>query len=81
MSNPGLTPEWAKIILDSHQKDFVGECPICLGELCHNFQASDFSSNPPLHAGGIADDVASCGTVESEDAPESTPLPLPLMHC
>ena len=67
MSNPGLTPEWAKIILDSHQKRFVDECPICLNDLCHNFQASDLSASHPLPGGAVADDVASCGTVEYED--------------
>ena len=73
MSNPGLTPEWAKIILDSHQKRFVDECPICLNDLCHHFQASDLSA-AQYPGGAIADDVASCGTVESEDSPEGALL-------
>ena len=62
MSNPGLTPEWASIILDSHQKNFADECAICFSEIGHDFRTAE------LHVRAEEfDDVASAGTAESDD--------------
>jgi hypothetical protein len=63
MSNPGLTPQWANIILDSHQKNFADECAICFSEIKHSFSPADLA----VKADGVEDDVASCGTDESDD--------------
>lgn len=69
MSNPGLTPEWAKVILDCHRKRFVDECAICFSEILHNFRLHD-----TVAAGGdTADDVVSCGTSESEHSGGTAP--------
>lgn len=62
MSNPGLTPEWASITLDSHQKGFADECAICFSEIGHDFRVADLAVKADDY-----DDVASAGTVESED--------------
>lgn len=62
MSNPGLTPEWASIILDSHQKNFADECAICFSEIGHDFRVAELAVKADDH-----DDVASAGTAESDD--------------
>ena len=62
MSSPGLTPEWATIILDSHQKNFADECAICFSEINHDFRIAHLSDKTEE-----LDDVASAGTAESED--------------
>lgn len=72
MSNPGLTPEWAKVILDCHRKRFVDECAICFSEISHNFRLHDAAV---AAAGDTADDVVSCGTSESEHSGGASPVP------
>lgn len=62
MSNPGLTPEWASIILDSHQKNFADECAICFSEIAHDFRVAELAVKADDH-----DDVASAGTAESDE--------------
>lgn len=62
MSNPGLTAEWASIVLDSHQKHFADECAICFSEIHHDFRIADLNVRAEEQ-----DDVASAGTVESDD--------------
>ena len=62
MSNPGLTPEWASIILDSHQKNFADECAICFSEIGHDFRMAELNVRAEEF-----DDVASAGTAESDD--------------
>jgi hypothetical protein len=62
MSNPGLTPEWASIVLDSHQKIFANECAICFSDISHEFG----TTNLDVKADEF-DDVASAGTMESDD--------------
>ena len=62
MSNPGLTPEWASIVLDSHQKNFADECAICFSEITHDFRVPELAIKAE-----DCDDVASAGTVQSDD--------------
>jgi hypothetical protein len=62
MSNPGLTPEWASITLDSHQKNFADECAICFSEIAHDFRVAELNVKAEDF-----DDVASAGTAESDD--------------
>jgi hypothetical protein len=49
--------------LDSHQKKFADECAICFSEILHNFRVPDLAIKQD-----IPDDVASCGTAESDDS-------------
>lgn len=62
MSSPGLTPEWATIVLDSHQKNFADECAICFSEINHEFRIAQLADKAEE-----MDDVASAGTAESDD--------------
>lgn len=61
-TEPGLIPKWANTVLDSHQKHFADECAICFSEIQHDFRVPELCVKAEE-----CDDVASAGTVESDD--------------